>query len=66
MRMAESWFALSQTDRVEALEYASARSGRPAHLLEKDNWVVCSLSAIYASPIADALTLKGGTSHASA
>jgi hypothetical protein len=59
MRVAESWFALSQADRVEALEYAAAQSGRPAHLLEKDIWVVWTLSAIYASPIADTLTFKG-------
>lgn len=60
--MAESWFALSQADRVEALEYAAAQSGRPAHLLEKDIWVVWTLAAIYASSIADTLTFKGGTS----
>lgn len=60
--MAESWFALSQADRVEAVEYAAAQRGRPAHLLEKDIWVVWTLSAIYASPIADTLTFKGGTS----
>jgi hypothetical protein len=60
--MAESWFALNQADRVEAVEYAAAQSGRPAHLLEKDIWVVWTLSAIYASPIADTLTFKGGTS----
>jgi len=40
MHVADSWFALSQADRVEALEYAAAQSGRPAHLLEKDIWVV--------------------------
>jgi hypothetical protein len=62
MRMAESWFALNQADQVEAVEYAAAQSGRPAHLLEKDIWVVWTLSAIYASPIADTLTFKGGTS----
>lgn len=60
--MAESWFALSKADRVEALEYAAAQSGRPAHLLEKDIWAVWTLAAIYASPIADTLTFKGGTS----
>lgn len=60
--MADSWFGLSQADRVEALEYAAAQSGRPAHLLEKDIWVVWTLAAIYASPIADTLTFKGGTS----
>jgi hypothetical protein len=57
MRMAESWFALSQADRVEAVEYAAAQSGRPAHLLEKDIWVVWTLSAIYASPTAARIIL---------
>ncbi|MFZ5699457.1 MAG: nucleotidyl transferase AbiEii/AbiGii toxin family protein [Pseudomonadota bacterium] len=60
--MAESWFTLSRQDQAEALEVAAGRCGRPAHLLEKDLWVVCTLSAIYASPIADTLTFKGGTS----
>ncbi len=60
--MAESWFALDDADRAEVLEYAAAQSGRPAHLLEKDLWVVWTLAAIYASPIADKLTFKGGTS----
>lgn len=60
--MAESWFALSRQDQAEALEVAAGRCGRPVHLLEKDLWVVWTLSAIYASPIADTLTFKGGTS----
>ena len=60
--MAESWFALSRQDQAEVLEVAAGRSGRPAHLLEKDIWMVWALSAIYGSPIADTLTFKGGTS----
>lgn len=60
--MAESWFALSPADQSEALEVAAARSGRPAHLLEKDVWVVWTLGAIYDSALAPALTFKGGTS----
>jgi hypothetical protein len=60
--MAESWFSLSQGDQAEALEVAAGRSGRPAHLLEKDIWVVWTLSAIYGSALADKLTFKGGTS----
>ncbi|MFZ3289483.1 MAG: nucleotidyl transferase AbiEii/AbiGii toxin family protein [Telluria sp.] len=60
--MAESWFALSREDQAEALEVAAARIGRPAHLLEKDIWVVWALSAIYSSPLARTLTFKGGTS----
>jgi hypothetical protein len=58
----ESWFALSREDQAEALEVASGRGGRPAHLLEKDLWVVWILSVIYESPHATKLTFKGGTS----
>lgn len=60
--MAESWFSLSREDQVEALEFAAARTGRPAHLLEKDIWVGWVLSAIYESDLASKLTFKGGTS----
>jgi hypothetical protein len=60
--MTESWFSLSRDDQKEALEYAANRAKRPAHLLEKDIWVVWTLSAIYTSPLADTLTFKGGTS----
>lgn len=60
--MPESWFELSSADQSEALEVAAGRSGRPAHLLEKDIWVVWALSAIYDSPLVNSLTFKGGTS----
>lgn len=60
--MADSWFALSRKDQAEALEVAAAQTGRPPHLLEKDIWVVWTLSAIYGSALANKLTFKGGTS----
>lgn len=60
--MAEAWFQLSRQDQSEALEVAAARLGRPAHLLEKDIWLVWALSAIYDSPLNKKLTFKGGTS----
>lgn len=60
--MPESWFDLNSTDQAEALEVAAGSSGRPAHLLEKDIWVVWALSAIYDSPLGTTLTFKGGTS----
>lgn len=41
---------------------AAGRSGRPAHLLEKDIWVVWALGVIYSAPFANTLTFKGGTS----
>lgn len=60
--MAESWFKLGRNDQSEALEVAASELGRPAHLLEKDIWVVWTLDAIYQSSLGDALTFKGGTS----
>lgn len=60
--MDDSWFSLSRKDQIEALEYAAGQIGRPAHLLEKDIWVVWVLSAIYQSNLASTLTFKGGTS----
>ncbi|MDR1855446.1 MAG: nucleotidyl transferase AbiEii/AbiGii toxin family protein [Azoarcus sp.] len=60
--MAEAWFWLGARDRAEALEVAAARCGRPAHLLEKDIWVVWTLAALYGAPVGKSLTFKGGTS----
>lgn len=60
--MAESFFDLSKADQREALEYARAQSGRPAHLLEKDIWVVWALHALFDSRLTHDLTFKGGTS----
>lgn len=60
--MADSWFTLGREDQAEALEVAAAQTGRPPHLLEKDIWVVWTLSAIYESALSDKLTFKGGTS----
>jgi predicted nucleotidyltransferase component of viral defense system len=60
--MADVFFALSPADRRDALEVASARSGRAVHLLEKDVWVVWTLSVLFESAFADHLIFKGGTS----
>lgn len=60
--MADPWFSISRSDQAEALELAASRIGRPAHLLEKDIWVVWVLSAIYESEMSSKLTFKGGTS----
>ncbi|WP_347989558.1 nucleotidyl transferase AbiEii/AbiGii toxin family protein [Methylomonas sp. AM2-LC] len=60
--MAETWFELSADVKSEALEYAATKTGRPAHLLEKDIWVVWIISVIYESELAQKLTFKGGTS----
>jgi hypothetical protein len=60
--VAEEFFDLSQKDQREALEYGRAQSGRPAHLLEKDLWVVWTLRALFESSLSAHLTFKGGTS----
>ena len=60
--MADGFLALSPADRRDALEVAAARSGRAVHLLEKDVWVVWTLSVLFESDFADDLVFKGGTS----
>ena len=58
--------SLSSRDRLDALSVAASLSGRRAHLLEKDVWVVRTLSALMESPFGGDLTFKGGTSLAKA
>ncbi len=60
--MAEAFLSLSPEDRRDALAVASAASGRPLHLLEKDVWVVWALEALFGSAIGANLVFKGGTS----
>ena len=65
--MADTSFqSLSLEDQRDALGVAASLSGRQAHLLEKDIWVVHTLSALVKSPFGGALTFKGGTSLAKA
>jgi hypothetical protein len=60
--VAEQFASLNREDQREVLEQASANTGRPTHLLEKDVWVVWALGALFDSPLAADLTFKGGTS----
>ena len=60
--MPEAYFDLSPKDRYDALEVAASRSGKPAHLLEKDTWVVWTLRALFDAPFAQDIVFKGGTS----
>ena len=60
--MADAFLSLSAADRREVLGVAADRSGRPAHLLEKDAWVVWALAVLYGSPLGEHLVFKGGTS----
>lgn len=60
--MADAFLLLAAEDRREALSVAADRSGRPAHLLEKDAWLVWALATLYGSPLGEHLVFKGGTS----
>ena len=60
--MADEFLKLSDKNRRDALEVAAAELGRPAHLLEKDVWVVWALRTLFESPIGNHLIFKGGTS----
>lgn len=57
-----SYFALSEKDKIDALEAAASNLGRPADLLEKDIWVVWALNALFESDFGGHLVFKGGTS----
>ncbi len=60
--MGENFLSLSIEDRRDALGVAADRLGRPAHLLEKDVWVVWALQTVFGSALGDNLVFKGGTS----
>ena len=60
--MAEAFLRLDANDRLDALGVAADRLGRPAHLLEKDAWVVWAIQQLFGSPIGTNLVFKGGTS----
>ena len=60
--MADVFLNLSASDRRDVLGIAADKSGRPAHLLEKDAWVVWALAALYATSLGEHLVFKGGTS----
>ena len=58
----DRFFDLSPRDKYDALQVAASQSGTPAHLLEKDVWVVWALTALFDAPFARHLVFKGGTS----
>jgi len=60
--MTEAFLGLSAAERREALQVAASTSGRPLHVLEKDVWVVWTLSALFESDFGKHLVFKGGTS----
>lgn len=54
--------SLSAPDKRRVLKTAAAVAGRRAYLLEKDIWVVQTLSALFGAPFGPDLVFKGGTS----
>lgn len=62
MSRSEAFIRLSASDRLDPLGVAADRLGRPAHLLEKDIWVVWAIQQLFGSPIGASLVFKGGTS----
>ena len=61
MREPTFWSRPPDEQRL-TLGTAQTLSGRSAHLLEKDIWVVQTLQALFTAPFAHALVFKGGTS----
>lgn len=57
-----AFLALEKAEKAEALAVAADTLGRPAHLLEKDAWVVCTLNILFTAPFGRHLVFKGGTS----
>ena len=62
MEETSDYFSLSDNDKINALEVAASKLGRPADLLEKDIWVVWALNALFDSALGESLVFKGGTS----
>jgi len=60
--MADIFLQLPIADRREVLSVAADQLGRPAHLLEKDVWVVWALATLCGSVLGEHLVFKGGTS----
>ena len=57
-----SFHSLPVRDRRRVLKIAAALGGPRAHLLEKDIWVVQTLSVLFNAPFGQDLVFKGGTS----
>lgn len=53
---------LSGDDRRDAIEVVGRSGGYRVHLLEKDIWIVATLSVLFDAPFGSHLTFKGGTS----
>lgn len=61
-RALPAFLSLEKAEKAEALAIAADILGRPAHLLEKDAWVVWTLNTLFTAPFGSHLVFKGGTS----
>jgi predicted nucleotidyltransferase component of viral defense system len=57
-----NWLQLSEQDRQEIFEETAAQKGLSVAAVEKDWWVVQTLSLIFSMEYANVLIFKGGTS----
>ena len=60
--MNTTWLTLSKERRMELLNQATELTGLPEIAIEKDWWVVQTLSVIFSMKYAEVLIFKGGTS----
>jgi hypothetical protein len=56
------WQKLPEEQKKTILDEASAITGYPTNVIEKDWWVTVALKAVFATTWADNLVFKGGTS----
>lgn len=50
-----------ESDRKDAIEFVSARTGLLSNVVEKDWWVTSALRALFSLPYASHISFKGGT-----
>lgn len=60
--MTKEFFTSSKAQRGKWLDEAFGATGRAAHILEKDAYIVWTLSVLFSSALKDFITFKGGTS----
>lgn len=58
----QEWLALSNNDRKDIFQETASRLALPDDAIEKDWWVVNTLSLIFKTACAPSLVFKGGTS----
>ena len=56
------WFKLTDTNKRNIFAETARQKALPVSSIEKDWWVVQTLSAVFSTEYADKLIFKGGTS----